>query len=221
MVFRLDMLSIMELTPMEFTVSPSIIMVSMVLPCCPRCPPCPHFAPCPCPPRSPCPSCCPSAPCPGCCPPWTKTSQLQLQLCFRWYVLSYSGNLTLVPLMQARDGFPMAIPKLLPKLLEMINTMVNPQLMLLNLPIPNFEIKLTVICLHQGWLIFCRAICISLTLFLKTISLFSRRFFHRILSVCMVSIWERFLIKSNLWWFAYGRLTTIKSKKNISYLASS
>ena len=42
------------------------------------------------------------------------------------------------------------------------------------------------------------------TPFLKTISLFSRRFFHKILSLCMVSIQERFLIKSGLLWRAYG-----------------
>ena len=38
--------------------------------------------------------------------------------------------------------------------------------------------------------------CIFFTPFLKTISLFSRRFFQKILSLCMVSIQERFLIKS-------------------------
>ena len=36
------------------------------------------------------------------------------------------------------------------------------------------------------------------TPFLKTISLFSRRFFQKILSLCMVSIQERFLIKNVL-----------------------
>ena len=34
--------------------------------------------------------------------------------------------------------------------------------------------------------------------------LFSRRFFRKILSLCMVNIQERFLIKSGLWWRAYG-----------------
>ena len=42
------------------------------------------------------------------------------------------------------------------------------------------------------------------TPFLKTISLFSRRFFQKILSLCMVSIQERFPIKSDLWWRMYG-----------------
>ena len=48
------------------------------------------------------------------------------------------------------------------------------------------------------------AVCIFFTHFYKTISLFSRRFFQKILSLCMVNIQERFLIKSGLWWRAYG-----------------
>ena len=34
-----------------------------------------------------------------------------------------------------------------------------------------------------------------------------KRFFLKILDLCMVSIQERFLIKSGLWWRAYGTLT--------------
>ena len=44
------------------------------------------------------------------------------------------------------------------------------------------------------------AACIIITPFLKTISLFSSRFFQKILSLWMVSIWERFIVKSGLWW---------------------
>ena len=40
---------------------------------------------------------------------------------------------------------------------------------------------------------------------LKTISLCSRNFFQKILPLCMVSIQERFVIKSGLWWRAYGK----------------
>ena len=49
-----------------------------------------------------------------------------------------------------------------------------------------------------------------ITPFLKSISLFSRRFFGKILSLCMVSIQELFLIKSGLWWRMYGRWFLIK-----------
>ena len=39
------------------------------------------------------------------------------------------------------------------------------------------------------------------------ISLFLRRFFQKSLPLCMVSIQERFVIKSRLWWHAYGIYT--------------
>ena len=40
--------------------------------------------------------------------------------------------------------------------------------------------------------------------FSKTISLFLRRFFQKILSLCMACIQERPVIKSGLWWREYG-----------------
>ena len=38
---------------------------------------------------------------------------------------------------------------------------------------------------------------------------FLRSFFHKILTLCTVSIQERFMIKSGLWWRAYGTLVFI------------
>ena len=46
--------------------------------------------------------------------------------------------------------------------------------------------------------------CIFFTPFLKSNSLFSRRLIQKILSLCMVSIQEQFLIKSGLWWRVYS-----------------
>ena len=48
------------------------------------------------------------------------------------------------------------------------------------------------------------------THFLKSISFFSRSFFQKILLLCMVGIQEWFLIKSGLWWHAYGNLIISK-----------
>ena len=48
------------------------------------------------------------------------------------------------------------------------------------------------------------ATCIFITPFLKSITFFLSRFFQEILSLCMVSIQEQFVIKSLLWWRAYG-----------------
>ena len=42
------------------------------------------------------------------------------------------------------------------------------------------------------------------TPFPKTISLFLRRFFQKILSLCMACIQEQLLIKSGIWWRTYG-----------------
>ena len=42
------------------------------------------------------------------------------------------------------------------------------------------------------------AVCIFFTHFLKAKNVFLRGFFHKILALCMVSIQERFLIKSGL-----------------------
>ena len=39
---------------------------------------------------------------------------------------------------------------------------------------------------------------------MKVKNVFSRRFFHRFLSLCMVSIQKRFAIKSRSWWRTYG-----------------
>ena len=44
----------------------------------------------------------------------------------------------------------------------------------------------------------------TFTHFLKSQKVFSRILFLKILALCMVSIQERFLIKSRLWWCAYG-----------------
>ena len=41
----------------------------------------------------------------------------------------------------------------------------------------------------------------------KTVSLFSRRFFQKISSLCMVSIQDRFVIRNLLWWRLYSRST--------------
>ena len=46
--------------------------------------------------------------------------------------------------------------------------------------------------------------CIFFTPFPKTISLFLRRFFQKIRSLCMACIQERLLIKSGLWWRENG-----------------
>ena len=46
---------------------------------------------------------------------------------------------------------------------------------------------------------------IFFTPFSKTISLFLRRFFQKILSLCMAYNQERLVIKSSLWWRVYGR----------------
>ena len=43
---------------------------------------------------------------------------------------------------------------------------------------------------------------------MKSKSVFSRGFFLKIMALCMVSIQERFLIKSGLWWRVYGTLKT-------------
>ena len=48
------------------------------------------------------------------------------------------------------------------------------------------------------------AIWIFLPQFWRPFLCFQGGFFHKILSLCMVSIQERFLIKSRLWWHAYG-----------------
>ena len=48
------------------------------------------------------------------------------------------------------------------------------------------------------------AVCILFTHFLMSKNVFSRGFFLEILALCMVSIQERFQIKSGLWWRAYG-----------------
>ena len=40
---------------------------------------------------------------------------------------------------------------------------------------------------------------------MKVKNVFSRRFFHKILPLRMVSIQEGFLFKSGLWWLTYGR----------------
>ena len=47
--------------------------------------------------------------------------------------------------------------------------------------------------------------------------MFSRRFFRKILSLCMVNIQEWFLIKRGLWWRAYGGN---KSCCNLTFLNS-
>ena len=52
---------------------------------------------------------------------------------------------------------------------------------------------------------------IFFTPFSKTISLFSRRFFQKILSLCMACIQERLVIKSGLWWRAYGSVHNVKN----------
>ena len=44
------------------------------------------------------------------------------------------------------------------------------------------------------------------SIFKDHFSLFLRRFFQKILSLCMACIQERLVIKSGLWWRAYGRL---------------
>ena len=52
-------------------------------------------------------------------------------------------------------------------------------------------------------------------------NVFSRGFFLKILDLCMVSIQERFLIKSGLWWRAYGIhfLVNISSSLNKKKIA--
>ena len=55
---------------------------------------------------------------------------------------------------------------------------------------------------HNIWTLFA-TVCTFFTHFLEVKNVFSRRFFQKILPLCMVSILERFLIKSGLWWCAY------------------
>ena len=69
-----------------------------------------------------------------------------------------------------------------------------------------------------------------ITPFLKSISLYSRRFFQKIISLCMVSIKERFVIKSGLWvhtvvsfcWISWQEITnfyTLPSNNHLNELS--
>ena len=59
-----------------------------------------------------------------------------------------------------------------------------------------------------------RGIYIFFTPFLKTISLFSREFFQKVLSLCMVSIPERFVIKS----YAFMPMRVVKTAATVFVL---
>ena len=47
--------------------------------------------------------------------------------------------------------------------------------------------------------------------------LFKELFFHKILTLCMVSIQERVIIKSGLWWRTYGILMYATKFEKISH----
>ena len=81
------------------------------------------------------------------------------------------------------------------------------------LGLPGFKTKIKVLTIDlkalRSKIYFCwiktdvPVVCIFITPFLKSISLFSRSFFGKFLTLCMVSIQERFVIKNGLWWRAY------------------
>ena len=51
------------------------------------------------------------------------------------------------------------------------------------------------------------------TPFLKAKNVFLTSFFHKILTLCTISIQKLFIIKSGLWWHLYGKLFCVMGKK--------